>query len=261
MRIIDSEKTKDFYDCVQGLGMDRSNVWLRTPIYYKYEFVTNNMLGRSRQDWDTIHLNETLINIDMPRDFRRMRGATIGFCGKVYLALWQYEMEHYTAYSIEDYDKVMELVKDKKVADYEKYHNTNGRTRRWASFSQETRQTIKGWFDWYAQNINRFNGVFTELKTPVFVIYHHRHGGKVIANYNHLGKVYQFQHVMAPYVAFQEINMYMGNVLGWNGDKPSKYKGMDLNTVMSNADMAASKGFEGKYAFRKEPASQRKDNG
>ena len=64
-------------------------------------------------------------------------------------------------------------------------------------------------------------------------------------------KEYNFQSVVAPEQAFQQIQQFLTNELDGFAPTSKRYKGTEIIPQISNKDMIASKGFD-KFSFRKE---------
>jgi hypothetical protein len=229
-------KTKDYYDGVVGtVGIDKTIIYNReTQIlenYYEYpkEFRPNRTYN--------IRYKNHFLNLNHYQNFKTSKYSEnsvfiVGFCGKLYVGWKLYReiskegLETYITYDREFIKK-------------------NVKTIQWHSNLTDDLNFI----DTY----NSMN-IFVDLKVPAFVYdgdynrmyllspsYRHRAESRFIVN--PILSDYEFYKVFDSFTAFQEIQMFMGGVLG-AGEKEiveveDKYK-------------ITQHGFN-KWSFRKEP--------
>jgi len=228
MRIISD--FRDYYDCVQGMGVDLETVYLRKKEEYaltEFPFPKFRCYASQSDNW-FIKFNEYII----------------GFCGKIYPMLevhysrWE---DPVACFSVEDVDKCVEAhYRDKHVAAYQ-WNPKN--KHRWKHFTywphNQRRKDVQKFFQACADEQDRHAELFHAH--PIFVA---RYDGstKMSITYNDELKPLGFIRRFDPYTAFQEIYMFMCNMA--KPDKPIP--------KVSDADMVTAKGFN-KWSFRKEP--------
>ncbi len=201
MRIISDRK--DYYDCVQHVGQDRTNVYVRKEEEVK--------LGR--KEWPFPFFCPYVSGI--------CKMYIIGFCGNIYPML---EIEGpykcrggrstvasrdkaTICFNIEDVDAVMNLnLKPKELKVY------IGDKSFWHSWISPRKDFVKFFYE-CNQVKGSFMKMFTEKRCPIFVAYS---PGRWIRQdhtivYNPLLKPFGFVRLFDPYVAFQEIAMFMAN--------------------------------------------------
>ena len=180
MRII--SKFTDYYDNVQGFGIDKSLVYVRnTQEVGKGNFEVNS----SNYSFDQDRMYSALI--------------LVGFCGKIYPLIkvefthgsWGISKSRYFAYSRDDLLKIAEKenVKESKLLNL-------------------ARGTLYN-EDFFSSDRSNYSNLFFEYKTPVFA--------KNITGYLEINpclKDFEFFKVVDPFTAFQEVSMYLGGVLG-----------------------------------------------
>jgi hypothetical protein len=164
---------------------------------------------------DNVHFNrftnEVEIHIKSQYDFPRHRNAgLLGFCGKIYpfievkkfdgkyddeCASENYKIvEHYYAYNLEEYKS--------KESEWEDFSNDFGYYDHWEEIK------LKQFFvDWDFQS----DEVFLKCKVPVWVVKLDRNQNNGILNPKL--KDYGFDWVKDSFTAFQEISMYLSNIL------------------------------------------------
>jgi hypothetical protein len=212
MRIV--SKVKDYYDVGQGLGYDPSVVYVRTP----KEIVLNPRV-KGYPGVDTF--------------------GVVGFCGKLYPFL---RTTHHlyrdrtgkqgsvVAYTVEQMDRF--VAEHYSTKEQENYHAPWA--TEWNRWGVKNRLSA----DWSRWKPNRLE-FFAEHNTPVFI----EDPGENLLKINGLLRPYGFAKVFDPYLAYQEIAMFVGGVLL-----------APVNPVppVSDEDMRDAKGFD-KWSFRREP--------
>ncbi|MFY0656287.1 MAG: hypothetical protein JXR12_06020 [Neptunomonas phycophila] len=256
MRII--SKFRDYYDNVQGMGSDNTDVFLREEVSAKGEDVD-------------VHagLNELLEKIPCDISFSynsgkyvehyRIYPVIIGFCGKTTL-LYRYESDRTVLhfYSEEELSAFIrdDLSKRYKHDDYFP-RKLMGWERRWGNrgwrvgrhkFKQES---VGEAFD----EVNKLDltNMFQQGKAPIFAIQHrelHRTGlgDKFDLIYNVPLAQFDFVKTIDPYTAFQEISMYRTGVLG---------TGENEMVNISDEHKRDSKGFD-EHSFKKAPGQKKR---
>jgi hypothetical protein len=225
MRIV--AKRKDYYDCIQATGQDRSLVYVREP--------------------QTVYFERNVF--PFPSFGHRFSGPAlgvttyiVGFCGKIYPCL---RIANQMCYSLEDVDNT--VVPRLKKKELEKYHDKSGSTIRyelWVFSSALKRVHFEKFFEKCAEQKGAFGKFFEEKRCPVFVAVRSGENGWI--EYNALLRSVEFYRVMEPYTAFQEVSMYMGNMA--MPEKPIPQ--------LDDVTLAESKGFDKKWSFRREPAGK-----
>jgi len=170
----------------------------------------------------------------------------IGFCGRVYpLVELSYSsdglsVDHtFFCYSQKDILKFFSVTKLKTFS--ETYPMKTGRNQ--AYFTKKNMDIL---FGFHGKKIP--DDIFFELKSPIFIVTRNeRHIKKFKLTVNGSLKQYGFQKVFDPFQAYQEIEMYLGGVLGQT----------EINTVgISDKDLKHQKGFD-KWSFKKMPTKRR----
>jgi hypothetical protein len=236
-------KKKDYYDGVAGTtGIDKTIVYDRQIIEVEEnnipEFFERKRYHFGRNDQSSFHnLFHHGLKKDLHIVYPNYAHFVIGFCGKLYVGwkLYSKGKEHYQGYN----DVITTITYD--------FENAK------KLFEPQTWGGRK-----FADDVNNIMNhdsieLFREFNAPVFV-YDGDYGRASInercSNCNHpkffinpLLKEYQFYKVFNAVQAFQEIQMFLGGVLG-RGEKEivevaDKYK-------------IAQHGFD-KWSFRKEP--------
>ena len=251
---------KDYYDCAQAYGQDKSLVYKRfqkvmeldqDSINSSWEFILKQSGNKKAITFPTYYQSEWLIK----SDFLKVKQFTIGFCGKIYGLLiiekntHSSEIKSKFCYNIEDVDK---FVKD------------NFKNRFYQSFCQKEYNRKNPWpsgqrkyaFEKYFKSVeeckDKYLDLFVNEHCPIFVAqykfdknanakrtYFGRHYTEI--TFNAKLKDYEFFRIFDPYQAFQEISMFMGNQAEPRKEIPQ----------LSNSDLIESKGFHLKESFRK----------
>lgn len=232
MRII--SKKQDYYDCIQNVGgFDKSIIYERKPKKIKYsiaehidEYLENQGLFKSHifGSWD-------------------INTYIIGFCGQLYKVM---KFKHLTTdqtYFVYNYDELISTIKkinNKELNDYFYKSQQNFMRKRRYLFSTFNEKGMRNFFD--SKPLEKFNHIFIDYKTPVFVIKHPSRTRDVNLYTNPILKNYGFYKIKVAYEAFQDIEWYISGVLRLN----------EKETVdISDKDMLYKKGFNDK-SFKKE---------
>ena len=222
MRII--SKFRDYYDNVQGMGSDQTDVYLRE---------NKEAMGEDLVQY--AGLNESLEKIPHSLSYSwksgqyeehyRLYPVIIGFCGKTYL-VYRYEAPNETLhfYNADEVDAFVESYLDKEY-NLKKYfpYKLQGWERRWQNRGWRigrqdfTQANIKEAFEEIGKlDLTEY---FQHGKAPTFVIRHrelNRTGfaDKFKISFDAPLDEYEFVKIIDPYTAFQEISMYRNGVLG-----------------------------------------------
>lgn len=247
---------RDYYDVGMAEGQDQSLVYQRYPIveehkHYPFSTMFGSYSRRYRHDWSLY-----------------VRSYTIGFCGKFYKVLELNTPENggrndkegrstrKWCYNVADVDSYVKKYAPKRYDDYREKHWKKGN-----DWNSEQRQHS---FD------NFFNGLprskwqkdptedelkrsqawrdawFQKHRSPIIVAeIVNEYEGKL--TYNGCLKPFEFYRVFDPYLAFQEIAMWLGN------------QAVPIKPILKLDDvtMAEIKGFD-KFSFRKDPSSKKR---
>jgi hypothetical protein len=258
MRII--SKKHDYYDCIQRYGQDQSRVYVRKAEEIERFTITDN-------DLESL-FEEMQFSLGGPfnSDDYQNKSYFIGFCGKVYPLLairyydynakknFDYKCPHqadihplsefrksFFAYSLND---ILEFVSDRP--ELEEY--IDSRSKRNFCFSRG--------FSYLKQNIfnDRFNrekflNLFIKYNTPIFTSDYRSSSFRydcVLLNSSNL-HTFKFQKVFGPYDAYQELEMFISNVLKLN--EPVTVDVNDKTRIKKH-------GFD-KMSFRKPPSKKK----
>ena len=190
----------DYYDSVQAYAGD-----------------TKDIFFRKRKPHGAYPLKSTNTGIvDLPKTAYYSSGATIiGFCGKLYPIKVKYNLEraydygnvyryHYNDYEINKDFTVLHGMKD--IIAQEKYSKSE--------YTNHINTLL---------NSNLFKDLFMKQKVPLFVATR-INGGRIDydryeINYAPILKNYHFDEIFPEYQAFQEIEVFMANVLN-NRENP-----------------------------------------
>ncbi len=176
------------------------------------------------------------------RDIRH-REYFIGFCGKIYPVTALYHEDQYDShgnelrtfcYTIEEVDEFINKEQDKKTL--KRYYDN----KEWGWFRQKC---VKEFFEKAKPFRNRYEKMFVDSGHPIFVFDTWQNKDyKYRLTYNRVLKDLKFFKIFPIALAYQEIAMYLGGILGQaNPTIPE----------ISNEDKISSKGFD-KYSFRKD---------
>lgn len=241
MRIVDTQKRKDYYDCIQQYGQDRSIVWVRKP---------------TKIEWAKSPLHTKSLNTRYT-DMGHFTGFAVGFCGKLYHGVKFTAHDEivqggnyktYCFYNIKALDKFVINRGDKDLE--KKYFNAfRSRYAFRGGLTSCYRDRIVSHLDNDYINDQKINKkvIAQKLLDNKFVtLFMDTEHETIIANTNELSKV-DFVKVFDPLRAFQEISMYVGGILS-----------TPIKPIPDIPDrvMAESKGFD-KWSFRKEPSMRK----
>lgn len=230
MRII--SKKRDYYDCIQAHGQDRTNVYVREP--------EEVFLGRGGWPFPQCHANEGSFHI-------------IGFCGKIYPMIQMYkavqghgDTQHKTinCFSIENVDAFMEGNCRKKEFDH--YRGVTEKHYQGGRCFWRTRRQFIEWFQECKEKKSSYFSLFEERRCPLFVAqYGGQHGRNSTIIYNDLLRPVGFFRIFDTYSTFQEISMFMSNFAIPQKPMP----------VLDDITNAERHGYN-KWSFRREPGGK-----
>jgi hypothetical protein len=215
----------DYYDGVQSHGQDQELLYLRYP-----KTIPISDRKRYYYHWCT--------HIDY-------RPIYVGFCGSIYTMLQfrkYMDTDWINCWSIEDVDKFYQKHANKK--EQKEYMTKRAGHKRYVWRMSNRDQYIKSWKE-LQEKSKEYLQYFEEHKCPVFIIGYRN--SKLTLRTNGSLKSTDFQRMIDPYTAYQEISMYLGNIA-----QPEKHI-----PEVSDKDMITAKGFD-KYSFRKDPTKRNK---
>lgn len=226
MKIISDRK--DYYDCIQAYGQDRTLVYLRKPeeVY----------LERGEWPFPSMYNPWWFSNTDITQHI-------IGFCGKIYPML---EIRGYIrdtplgekCFTIEEIDAFVEKYASKRQKDA---YNSRG-SRWWRGYGKRRAEFVK-LFEDCKKKQESYAEMFQEKHCPIFVATTCGAKSKIV--YNALLRPYNFVRIFDPYTAFQEISMFMGSMAMPEKEMP----------IISDELKIYSRGFD-KWSFRREPGGK-----
>jgi hypothetical protein len=232
-------KRKDFYDGVVGtMGIDKTIIYereikiLENEKEFPKEFRPVRYVWRKR-GMSLLSVTTNMYHCHKESKYTNFSSFIIGFCGKLYVG-WKLYREEKKPFST---DLVTDITYD---IDFLKEHvNEKG----WGS---NLNDDIK-----YVETYDPIE-IFRLLNIPIFIYdsdyertsigtYRHRKKSVFIINPNLSD--YRFYTVINSFTAFQEIQMFLGGVLG---------KGEKKITEVEDKYKISQHGFD-KWSFRKEP--------
>lgn len=227
---------KDYYDSLLSNGHDES-------LYYRRITETFDLSEKGGDEEKIKLAKAALSNLEAVKDkYQLWERVVVGFCGKLYVALRYKEVIPHTYplkfSAIKYYYDKASLMKAFPGRDD---HN-EGYTSYWEKAYKPYPQL--GLYD------SGRDDLFVELGVPIFLIDSVAGIGKdkwgrdiptpaLVTNPSL--KSLEFYKVMSDYEVFQELEMYLGNILV--GEKKAE-------PVLSDKLKIASKGFDPKYGFR-----------
>lgn len=240
-KVLILSKKKDYYDGVVGtMGVDKTIVYERNIIEIDdNKDMPKEFQSNKNDSWHKRRENHFL-NLDYmntnSKKYDNNHFFLVGFCGKLYLG-WKFD------YNVKEKDErgvIVDVTKTDIIYGYEnaKDHLKDGY---WKSNIKEDIN--------YVLNYDPIN-IFRELKTPVFIYdndesnFRHRvNRNSSMLIINPVLKNYEFYKVIDAFTAFQEIQMFLGGVLG-----------IDEKEIINVDDKykIPQHGFD-KWSFRREP--------
>lgn len=223
MRIIAEEV--DYYDCVQGTDQDKSLLYIRKP--------ETQTIPRGSYSFPHLYAR--------PPGNINVEHFIIGFCGSIFPVI-EFHLRSSTTnelcFSLAEVDAFMEKnLRSKELKIYR--GEAPRRLMGWRWWTD--RKSYAKFFEECKQAKDKFASLFEEKRCPVFVAERGNWGdGKI--TYNALLRRYDFMRVFDPYMAYQEILMFMNNLAVPQKPMP----------VIPDELKAETHGFD-KWSFRKPP--------
>jgi hypothetical protein len=236
-------KFHDYYDTASIYGVDKTCVYLRNE--EKLEIKGRGWQAAPyviradgvRFDLGKVASYETKRFIGVEYTFKK---AVLGFCGEIY-PLIKVVRKYSNATASENFC-FYDQPSFKEFCAAEGILGKSHRSRWYAeNFSIDDDQGLYNFFD--HNKWTRLEGLFAAFHIPCFVI--REASVKLNPNLKNLG----FMKIKDPQTAFQDVYMYLSGVLG----APPKPK-----EKISDKIMAATKGHDGEYSFRKPPGKRGK---
>src|ERR1035437_121426 len=233
-------RKKDYYDGVVGsMGVDKTIVYDRVTTIleesekFPKEFQPNKSWSRRKENH---FINLSHFSNYPKTKYLENASFIVGFCGKLYIG-WKLYCEFNVS------DMISPLLVTEITYDFE-YVKKHVKTTTWGS--SNLNDDVE-----YVKNYNAIE-VFRTLKTPIFIydydynrtsINVYRKRSKCVFIINPNLSEYEFYTVFDSFQAFQEVQMFMGGVLG-KGEK-------DIVEVADKYKIEQH-GFDYKYSFRKD---------
>lgn len=227
-------KYKDYYDNIAGQkGIDKSIIFDRHT--EDFAFVTRNKKssGWGYDDFPTYgHMSQFNVKLEN----KRFSLYLVGFCGKIHIVA---DVMSVVVAEISYY-------KNLKVVHHQLYGLENIK-QEICNFYKNPNYFHKN-IDSDLENLIRLSKdpktleLFYKYKTPYFVLYSDR-GKERNLIINNVLKDIEFYKIMDPFMAFQEIEMYISGVIGV--DKIPYVEVADKYKIISH-------GFDYKFSFRKD---------
>ena len=241
-------KFKDYYDGAVGMGIDKTIVYERHLVEMVIPKNISEMLKEIKHWGDSFTWVYGGLGIEaIPKGKTNTDLVVVGFCGKLYVGIkitkpivndpYNYKVEF-----VYDHDKIVKVLKkEQKNRD---------------SYDSKYRKSYLENYENYVVEIKAVDPTkwFIEYNTPIFVYgtskpttyrsYNSHNTPEENFFINPKLKDYGFVKVFDPYMAFQEIQMYVSGVLGNNED--------GKQPKMSEKQKVAQHGMD-KWSFRKEP--------
>jgi hypothetical protein len=240
-------KFHDYYDTASIHGVDKTCVYLRneekmeihgrgwnSEPYILLKDGTRFPLGK-------VASYETKRYVSADYEFKK---AILGFCGEIYPLIKViktyngYPAPSPETYCFYDQPSFANFIAEEGIVSKKYRYGSWGRER----FDLDSDQGINNFFD--HNRWTKLEGLFAAYHVPCWVL--RERSLKLNPNLKDLG----FMKIKDPQTAFQDIYMYMSGVLG-QPIKPTK--------PIDDKIMAASKGHDGPYSFRKPPGKRGKN--
>lgn len=247
MRIV--SEFKDYYDCIQAMGQDRSLVFVRKPKEVDYSWKGINSPVYPFPVFSGYY--GAVYYKGRKHDDFIVDNYTVGFCGRLYpvieTSMWVSGEGRRSAfcYSLEEIDAFVEgNYKQKWIDGYYTKKWEWGKTC-WQHGCRRTE--FEKFFEKYKEYASKYERYFLENHAPVFLgTYKSGNGGEKKVVYGGCLKEVEFYRIYDPYMAFQEISMYLGSMAVPQKPMPE----------ISDEVMAEIKGFD-RWSFRKEPSKRK----
>lgn len=204
MRIVSDKK--DYYDCIQEHGQDRSIFYIRQPEVINIRSKNWMKLQFGKFVFPEVH--NVLINNIVAEQY------IIGFCGKIYPVNCVYEefikdqrdeRVYSYCFSNDDLDKTLKNLMTPKS--FERYSGDvfkkGNRNKRYYF----PRNDLAAFYQKCSEEQDSYSEMFIEKKSPIFVVDYKRE----TLTWNPLLRPFEFFRVFEPSLAFQEIYMWLSN--------------------------------------------------
>jgi hypothetical protein len=233
-------KFKDYYDAIGAGDLEK------TPIYKR------DTVEEGLNEIDYKDLQVGMLNHFEPNGDVKVSSYIIGFCGKIY-PYWKVSTKTKSTGFYNDriekiiYDPQELLSIDFERKDYKwmaKYYPNKFNARNSLKNPQE-------YID-YLNNHKPLTDIFLQMKIPIFFLRRARYSEKkfvYVIEKNPSLKEHEFAKMIDPYTAYQELDMFMGNVL-----TTDQYNQVDIPTG-DDKTLAECKGFN-KFSFRKDKGTK-----
>ena len=258
MRII--SETRDYYDCVQAMGVDRTLLWIRKPVKETWLGARSGSNSRPTNPSGLPYFDRGWRGDCVEAHFQSK--CLVGFCGRIYPVFcftasdptWSAEFgpaySRYKAYCY-NLSEVDQFVKEHtSKACQAHYFEAPPCTKRWrmAQWNRPERFHFEQYFELCRTKQEAFYPLFEKHHTPVFMATAEvsgKEGGEIV--YNATLRDVEFYRIFDPYRAYQEICMFYNNMAQPDRQIPA----------VSDKDMVTAKGFD-KWSFRKEPGQKKR---
>ena len=228
---------RDYYDCIMSTGIDKTVIYNRNIKTIDFHEIFS--YKKIQEPQLKFIINQTaVIESKSIFDYFSFQTFLIGFCNYIYPCILMTEYQNNQNKNTYIYTTDELRLKMLKYAIQIKTHKQN---KRMASLLKTLNDFLL--FPWHI----KYNSYFIEYKVPIFVLKHKNYGLLQLILNSEL-KQYNFYKVKEPYIAFQEIYMFISGVLGTES-KPL--------IQISDNDMRDKKGFD-KWSFKKLPTKKRK---
>ena len=250
MKII--SKFKDYYDTVQAHGVDDHVYWIRKSI--SEDIHDPNPLRIMERDIIKNTFFKTDIWCEHPSSpkvgITMHRWVFVGIAGKFYPAI-EYRhtdasFEHHTnyIYSADDLIKYMDFIDPKKniSSEFMAKKRSNKHTPIYFRNNYSDYITYKEIDDYFTKHsgTTELYDMFVQRSEVILKI--HQQGTQWKLSTNPVLDDLNFQKILDPYITYQEIEMFMGGVLGVNENPPE---------TISDEHMRDAKGFDA-WSFKKQ---------
>lgn len=241
-------KFRDYYDTASIYGVDKTCVYLRAEEKIEIKGMSYPqdpyilLKDGKRFPLGNVARYETKRFVGANYEFKKV---ILGFCGEIYplIKVVKEYTDHLNGYAKEifcfyDQPSFMEFLAAEGI-------QTKGyKYGRWYrhNFDLDSDQGLHNFFD--QNRWKKLEGLFAAFHVPCFVL--REKTLKLNPNLKNLG----FIKIKDPQTAFQDVYMYMSGVLG--APLPPKEK-------MSDKVLAAAKGHDGEYSFKKPPGKRGKN--
>lgn len=232
-------KFRDYYDTASIYGIDK------TCVYKRLEQIIN----KAEKSYERSHwpLEEEFEIIKASGCYKyKIFKYVIGFCGDMYPVVIIYKSMPMGSdiFSFFSNDKLKQFLVDEKVPTRTRYS--------WYGEKEFKVASDKGMSNFFDQNTwIKLKKYFADHHCPIFVYGRtYEDPRKTSLVLNPSLKKLGFMKVKDPQTAFQEVYMYLSGVLG-APMKPTK--------SIDDKTMAASKGHDGEFSFKKPPGKRGKN--